>query len=144
MKGEKWWLEAKKGSLTLGTHAQRGLWYLIRLCVCLSVRLLPHFLRLCATRQRTAKPTDSSLHWLNFEKGDFHITTAFKSYDVKSKPICKLTQAYLDRVHLLCMLKAQEVQRRACIDSSMPSTTVASLCQTLHELLAWRPWVNAY
>ena len=37
----------------------------------------------------------------------------------------------------LCMLKAQKKsQRRACINSRMQSTTVASPGQTLHELLA--------
>ena len=41
--------------------------YLVRecVCVCLSVRLLPRFLRLPATRQRTAIPTGSSLHWIH-------------------------------------------------------------------------------
>ena len=41
----------------------------------------------------------------------------------------------------LCILKAQEVTTKACIDSRMLSTTVASPCQTLSELLAR---VNAY
>ena len=35
---------------------------------------------------KIAIPTGSSLHWLHFKKGDFRITAAFKSYDVKSKP----------------------------------------------------------
>ena len=50
-----------------GAHAQQGLRYLVRecVCVCLSVRLLPRFLRLRATRQRTAIPTGLSLHWLH-------------------------------------------------------------------------------
>ena len=38
----------------------------------------------------------------------------------------------------LCTLEAQGATK-ACIDSHMESTTVASPCQTLHELLAWRP-----
>ena len=36
----------------------------------------------------------------------------------------------------LCIFKAQEVTTKACIDSHMQSTTVASPCQTLRELLA--------
>ena len=35
-------------------------------------------------------------------------------------------------------------QRMACIDSLMLSTSVASPCQTLRELLAWRQRVYAY
>ena len=69
---------------------------------------------------KTAIPT--SLHWLHIK---IRITTAFKSYGVKSKPICKLVQAYLDRVRSLCVSKKS--QRRACIDSRMVST---SPCQT--------------
>ena len=41
-----------------GAHAQRGLRYLVRecvcVCVCLSVRLLPRFQRLRATTQRNS------------------------------------------------------------------------------------------
>ena len=33
---------------------------------------------------------------LDFINGDFRKITAFKSYGVKTKPICKLAQAYLD------------------------------------------------
>ena len=55
----------------------------------------------------------------------------------ENKPICKLAQAYLHRVRLLCVpWRHKKSQRRASIDSRMLSTTVASPCQTLRELLA--------
>ena len=53
------------------------------------------------------------------------------------KPISKLAQACLDRVRLLCILKAQEVTTNVMY--RLPhaiSTAVASPCQTLRELLA--------
>ena len=66
--------------------------------VCPSVCLLPRLEGTClmlfvdtcfcdyAQRDnKTAIPTGSSLHWLHFKKGDFRITTAFKSYGMKSK-----------------------------------------------------------
>ena len=52
-------------------------------------------------------PTSSALHWRHFNSGDFRTSAAFESYDVKP-----------------------------CIDSRKLSTTVASPCQTLCELLA--------
>ena len=45
----------------------------------------------------------------------------------------------------LCMCwRHKKSQRRACIDSRMLSTCVACLCQTLCELLAWRPQVTTH
>ena len=45
--------------------------------------------------------------------------------------------ADLDRVRSLCVSwRHKKSQRRACIDSRMLSTTVASPCQTLRELPA--------
>ena len=106
--------------------------------MCLSVCLSVCYHVFCDYVQRdnkTAIPTGSSLHWLHLKKGDFRITAEFKSYGVKSnKPICKLAQAYLDRVCVSCRQKKS--QRRACIDSRMLSTTTPSPCQTLRELLA--------
>ena len=63
-----------------------------------------------------------------------------------NKPICKLAQAYLDKMCLLCVpRRLKKSQRRVCIDSRMLSTTVASPCQTLRELYtSGRPQVNAY
>ena len=53
-----------------------------------------------------------------------------------NKPICKLAQAYLDKTSLLCIpWRRKKSQPRACIDSRMLSTAVASPCQTLRELL---------
>ena len=47
-----------------------------------------------------------------------------------------LAHAYLDRVRLLSLSwRHKKSQRMACIDSRVLSTTVASLCQTLCELL---------
>jgi hypothetical protein len=67
--------------LTLGAHAQRGLWYLVReyfrLSVCYHV--------FCDYVQRDNKPAISSPHWLDFLKGYVHKNTAFESYVVKRK-----------------------------------------------------------
>ena len=69
---------------------QRGLRCLVCKCVRMSFRLSACYHIFCDYAQRdnkTAIPMDldSSLNWLNFKKGDFRITTAFKSYGVKSK-----------------------------------------------------------
>ena len=83
------------------------------------------------------------LHWLDF-KNILIENIKFKKYCFRklcrerqvNKPICKLAQAYLDRVCLLCVpWRHKKSQRMACIDSRMLSTSVDSLCQTLHELL---------
>ena len=68
--------------LTPGAHAQRGLRYLVAVSVLPSV---PVFCDYAQRDNKIAVPTGSSLHWLHFKKGDFHITAAFKSYGVKSK-----------------------------------------------------------
>ena len=71
--------------LTLGTHAQRGLQYL----VCKSVRPSVCYHVFCHYPQQggqKATPTGSVPHWLEFKNGDFRKSTAFKSYGVK-KPI---------------------------------------------------------
>ena len=61
---------------------------------------------------------------------DFHITTAFEGYGLKSELAIMQISTGLPRLRLLapCMLKAQEVMTRACIDSRMLSTTVVSPC----------------
>ena len=75
--------------LTLGgAHAQRGLRYLVRECVCVCVCpfVCYHVFSDYAQRHNeTAIPTGSSLNWLHFKKGDFRITTAFRSHGVKSQ-----------------------------------------------------------
>ena len=48
-----------------------------------SVRLLPRFLPLHATRR--PKSGTNRPHWLHFKKGDFRKSTAFKNYGVKTK-----------------------------------------------------------
>ena len=56
--------------------------------VCLCVCPFVCYHAFCDYAQRdneTAIPTGSSLHWLHIHKGDFRITTAFRSYGVKSK-----------------------------------------------------------
>ena len=50
-----------------------------------------------------------------------------------------------NRTGLICSLwRHKKSQLMACIDSRMLSTSVASPCQTICVLLAWRPRVNAY
>ena len=75
-------------SLTLGAHAQRGLRYLVCHSVCLSVCLSVCYHVFCHYAQhggQKAIPTGSVPHWLDFKKGDFCKSTAFKSYGVKTK-----------------------------------------------------------
>ena len=69
--------------LTLGAHGQRRLRYLVCKCVCLSVCY--HVFCHCATRQQNSDTNGFIATLASFKKGDFHKTTAFKSYDVKSK-----------------------------------------------------------
>ena len=55
-------------------------------CVCVCPFVCYHVFSDYAQRHNeTAIPTGSSLNWLHFKKGDFRITTAFRSYGVKSK-----------------------------------------------------------
>ena len=70
--------------LTLGTHAHRGLQYL----VCHSVRPSVCYHVFCHYAQQGSQkaiPTGSVPHWLDFKKGDFRKSTVFKSYGVKTK-----------------------------------------------------------
>ena len=77
-------------SLTLGAHAQRGLystWSVIPpvcLSVCLSVcyHVFCHYAKQGGQK---AISTGSVPHWLDFKNGDFRKSTAFKSYGVKTK-----------------------------------------------------------
>ena len=71
-------------SLTLGAHAQRGLQYLVCVCVCLSVK--SHL-----TYGASVRPEKAVTYAADDEGrkicGDLHEMTAFKSYAAK-KPIC--------------------------------------------------------
>ena len=59
--------------------------------------------------------------------------------------VCIIALADLDLMRSLRVpLKHKKSKRRACIDSRMLSTSVAgSPCQTLRELLAWRPHTHS-
>ena len=80
----------------------------------------------------------AALHWLDFKFGGFQMYCIRELWHENQveKPLYKLVPAYLDCVRSLC------VPLRACIDSRMVSTTVASPCQAVRELLARRQ-VNA-
>ena len=60
-----------------------GTWF-VGVSVCLSV-CYHVFCDYAQGDKKTAIPTGSSVQWLHFKKGDFRITTAFKSYGLKSK-----------------------------------------------------------
>ena len=83
-------IRADAGDTTF-VHAQRGLRYLSRmsvsLSVCQSVCLLPRFLPLRATGEQKLIAIRGGLllQRLHFKKGDFRITAAFKSYGLKTK-----------------------------------------------------------
>ena len=110
-----------------------GSWFV---CVCLSTRLRGGPL---------AIPAVSELRELEKEKGDFPETTAFESDKLAGSrtalrgpthQLRTLARSDLDLIRLLCVpWRHKKPQRRACIDSRMLSTTVASPCQTLSELL---------
>ena len=70
-------------------------------------------------------------------RGDYPETTAFERYAVKS-PICIIALDLLrpDPLVLCTYRRFKKTQRRACIDSRILSTAVASPCKTLRELLA--------
>ena len=70
--------------LTLGAHAQRGLWYLSRMSVCLSV-CLSVFCLYAQRENKIATRGGLLLQQLHFKKGDFRKTAAFKSYGLKTK-----------------------------------------------------------
>ena len=72
-----------------------GTWF-VSVCVCVCPFVCYHVFSDYAQRHNeTAIPTDSSLNWLHFKKGDFRITTAFKSYGVKSKRKSHYANEYL-------------------------------------------------
>ena len=100
----------------------------VGLSVCLSVcrRLFWHYRLLGGL---LAIPASSELCEPENQKGDFPETTAFERYAVKTSEKANMhNSAGLPPPDplALCTLEAQEVQRRACIDSSMLS---ASPCQ---------------
>ena len=70
--------------ITLGAHAQRGLFLSYRPSVRLSV-CYPVFCHYVQQDGQKAIPTGSVPHWLDFKNGDFRKSTAFKSYGVKTK-----------------------------------------------------------
>ena len=116
-------------SQALLTHVQRGLRYLVCKSVCLSVCL---FVCLSVTTfSVTARneTTTQLYRWIHRYTGfilkmAISVTTAFKSYGMKSH--------YLDRFRSLRVyLRHRKSQRRACLDSRMLFTPVASPCQTL-------------
>ena len=90
-------------------------------------------------------PTASKLREPERILGDFPETTAFERYAVKKakKPICIIALAYLE---LICLLRVpwrhKKLQQRACIDSHMQSTSVASPSDSLRAT-SGRPQVTA-
>ena len=63
-----------------------GTWFVSEcVCVCVCVCVCPFVCYHAQRDNETAIPTGSSLHLLHFKKGDFRITTVFRSYGVKSK-----------------------------------------------------------
>ena len=68
-----------------------GTWF-VSVCVCLSVRLLPRFQRLRATTQRNSDTNGFIAKLASF--CDFRITTAFRSYGVKSKRKSQFANEY--------------------------------------------------
>ena len=66
--------------------------------------------------------------------------TAFERYAVKTseKPNMLNLLGLHDLIHSLCVpWRLKKSQPHACIDLRMLSTSVASPCQTLRELLEW-------
>ena len=72
--------------------------------------------------------------------GNFPETAVFERYAVKTSERANMhnhSGLHLDLISLLCVpWRHKKSQRRVYIYSHMLSTTVASPCQTLHELLA--------
>ena len=104
-------------------------------CLCVCVSACP-FLFSATRRNKIAKSLRQRVwHYicliLKFVK-----TKLWRENQV-NKPMCKLAQAYLDKMCLLSVpWRLKKSQPRECIDSRMLSTTVASLCQTIRRLLA--------
>ena len=116
--------------LVLGRSVRPSFLLSFRLSVCYHV--------FCDYAQRDNKTAIPTPHWLRFKKRRFSynccVRKLWREKQVK-EPICKLAQAYLHRVRSLCVSwRHKKSQRRACIDSRLLSTTVASPCQTLREL----------
>ena len=82
--------------------------------------------------------TASELREPENELGDFPETTAFERYAVKTSEKANTHNhalAYLELIGLLRVpWRHKKLQQRACIDSRMQSTSVASPCQTLRDL----------
>ena len=57
-------------------------WFVVCLSVGPSVAVTTFF---CQQTVEIVTPTDSALHWLDFKKGDFRKSAAFRSYGVKTK-----------------------------------------------------------
>ena len=100
----------------------------------LSVRLY-----VCFCTQQTG--TGSVLHWLYFETGDFRKSAAFKSYGVKTKSRSQYANYHRPTSTgsaRSVYLEGTRSHNEGRVSTRMLSTTVASPCQTLRELLAWR------
>ena len=92
----------------------------------------------CHHAQQTGKkatPTGSALQWLYFKNGDVVPRLEVMAWKAcEQANMHKVAQAYLDRVCLLCASWSHNKRRRV-YRLLMLSTTVASPCQTLRELL---------
>ena len=72
-------------------------------------------------------------------KDDYTDTTVFERYAVKTSEKANMHYRFPRTDPLLWGSRSH-----TCINSRMLSTTVASPCLTLRELIAWRPQVNTY
>ena len=82
-----------------------GTWLCVCVCVCVCPFVCYHVFSDYAQRHNeTAIPT---LNWLHFKKGDFRITTAFRSYGVKSKGKSQYANKYSLTAALLQRLLAR-------------------------------------
>ena len=114
-------------------HAQRGLQYL----VCHSVRpsVCPScyhvFWHYAQQGGQKAIPTGSVPHWLDFKKGDFRKSTAFKSYGVKTKRTSQYANEHdlprPDSARFSSTMEAVEVTRRASMWSWFAKNTTLVL-----------------
>ena len=73
--------QPKRALLTLGAHVQRGLLYLVRKFVCLSVTTFSATTRNETTKERYQKV--QRLYRVDFKCVDFRKSSAFDSYGVK-------------------------------------------------------------
>ena len=104
--------------------------YSLFVCLCPSVS---HYI------QAMRLPTSSELDTQTLKRnGRYPERTAFEKYAAK-KPTCIIA------LGSLCVpWRLKKSQLMACSDSQTLSTSVASQCQTLCVLLAWRLHVKAY